>query len=191
MGDLPTAREDLGVHRVDAVCPHCDRWKELDLAALVAAGQREVAAGPTAAAVLGVRQDRPPDHRVRAFVWRLRVTRIWRRSGGVFPVWERGYRSPVTSKRQSRVDGKTALCNSVRMDKRIRLDIYPSEELRLALDRWRIEQPGGPTRAEAARWLLEEALITKGAFRPAKKAAAKEAPASRAANPAKKAPAKR
>jgi hypothetical protein len=40
MGDLPTAREYLGVHRVDAVCPHCDRWKELDLAALVAAGQR-------------------------------------------------------------------------------------------------------------------------------------------------------
>jgi hypothetical protein len=68
------------------------------------------------------------------------------------------------------------------MDKRIRLDIYPSEELRLALDRWRIEQPGGPTRSAAARWLIEEALINKGAFRPAKKA-----PASRAAKPTKKA----
>jgi hypothetical protein len=39
MGELPTACDYVNVHRVDAVCPHCDRWRELDLAALVAAGQ--------------------------------------------------------------------------------------------------------------------------------------------------------
>jgi hypothetical protein len=30
MSDPPTARQYLNVHRVDAVCPHCDRWRELD-----------------------------------------------------------------------------------------------------------------------------------------------------------------
>jgi hypothetical protein len=38
MGELPTARDYVNVHRVDAVCPLCDRWQELDLAALVAVG---------------------------------------------------------------------------------------------------------------------------------------------------------
>jgi hypothetical protein len=42
MGDLPTAGGYLGVHRDDAVCPHCDRWKELDLAPILAAGQGDV-----------------------------------------------------------------------------------------------------------------------------------------------------
>jgi hypothetical protein len=51
---------------------------------------------------------------------------------------------------------------------RTRLDFYPSPELRLALDRWRIEQDGSPSRAEAARQLIEEALVARGAFKPAK-----------------------
>jgi hypothetical protein len=42
MGEAPTARYYLNVHRVDAVCPHCDRWRELDLAAIVAAGLGDV-----------------------------------------------------------------------------------------------------------------------------------------------------
>jgi hypothetical protein len=42
MGDLPTARNYAGVHTVHAVCPRCDRWKLLDLAALVAAGQEDI-----------------------------------------------------------------------------------------------------------------------------------------------------
>jgi hypothetical protein len=62
---------------------------------------------------------------------------------------------------------------------RIRLDIHPSEELRLALDRWRIEQPGGPSRAEAARRLVEEGLVAKGAFKPAAKAPAKQKAAAK------------
>jgi hypothetical protein len=59
---------------------------------------------------------------------------------------------------------------------RTRLDFYPSPELRLALDRWRIEQDGSPSRAEAARQLIEEALIARGAFKPAKAAAKRRAP---------------
>ena len=42
MGELPTARDYVNVHRVDAVCPHCDHWQELDLAAIVAVGQGDV-----------------------------------------------------------------------------------------------------------------------------------------------------
>jgi hypothetical protein len=42
MGELPTARDYLGVHRVDAVCPHCGRWQELSLDALIAAGLGDV-----------------------------------------------------------------------------------------------------------------------------------------------------
>jgi hypothetical protein len=44
MSDLPTARDCAGIHIVHAVCrdPACDRWAELDLAALVAAGQGDV-----------------------------------------------------------------------------------------------------------------------------------------------------
>ena len=46
--------------------------------------------------------------------------------------------------------------------KTVRMDIYPSEDLRRAVDRWRIEQPDSPSRPEAARQLLEEMLILKG-----------------------------
>ena len=42
MGDLPTPKDYAGVHTVHAVCPHCDRWQELDLAAIVTAGQGDV-----------------------------------------------------------------------------------------------------------------------------------------------------
>jgi hypothetical protein len=42
MGDLPTPRDYIGGHRVDAVCPHCERWQQLDLAALVAMGFGDV-----------------------------------------------------------------------------------------------------------------------------------------------------
>jgi hypothetical protein len=42
MADPPTARDYVNVHRVDAVCPHCDRWRKLDLAAIVAAGFGDV-----------------------------------------------------------------------------------------------------------------------------------------------------
>lgn len=51
---------------------------------------------------------------------------------------------------------------------RLRLDLYPSEELRRALDRWRIEQPGAPSRAEAGRRLLEEVLTERGYFKATK-----------------------
>lgn len=44
---------------------------------------------------------------------------------------------------------------------KLRFEIYPDRELLLRLDRWRIEQPDAPTRAEAARRLLDEALETK------------------------------
>jgi hypothetical protein len=52
---------------------------------------------------------------------------------------------------------------------RVRLDLYPSEELRDALDRWRFEQPGVPNRAAAARQLLHEILLEKGYFKPVRK----------------------
>jgi hypothetical protein len=39
---LPTARSYAGVHTVHAVCPQCDRFVELDLAALVEAGQGDI-----------------------------------------------------------------------------------------------------------------------------------------------------
>ena len=39
MAELPTARSYAGVHTVHAVCPQCDRLKELDLAAIVEGGQ--------------------------------------------------------------------------------------------------------------------------------------------------------
>ena len=39
-----------------------------------------------------------------------------------------------------------------------RLEVYPSDELQSALDRWRFLQPGVPSRAEAARRLLGLAL---------------------------------
>ena len=52
-----------------------------------------------------------------------------------------------------------------------RLDIYPSDELLLALNRWRIEQPGTPSRPEVARRILEEDMIAKGMMeRPAPEA---------------------
>ena len=39
---LPAPRDYADVHTVHAMCPHCDRWRKLDLAALVAAGQGDV-----------------------------------------------------------------------------------------------------------------------------------------------------
>lgn len=43
-------------------------------------------------------------------------------------------------------------------EKPVRLDIMPSLDLRKAIDRWRIEQPDAPSRAEAARRLIEIGL---------------------------------
>jgi hypothetical protein len=42
MGEPPTAREYVNIHRVDCLCPHFDRWRQLDLAAIVAAGQGDI-----------------------------------------------------------------------------------------------------------------------------------------------------
>ena len=53
------------------------------------------------------------------------------------------------------------------MNKPIRLDILPSLALRRAIDRWRIEQPDAPTRAEAARRLIEAALAAALSHEPA------------------------
>lgn len=39
-----------------------------------------------------------------------------------------------------------------------RMDIYPSPDLQKAVDRWRARQPDIPSRAEAARRLIEKAL---------------------------------
>jgi hypothetical protein len=50
-----------------------------------------------------------------------------------------------------------------------RLEIYPDRELLLRLDRWRIEQPDAPSRAEAARRLLDEALPAVEQVKPASK----------------------
>jgi hypothetical protein len=61
MGKLPTARDYLGVHRVDAVCPHCDRWQELDLKWLVATGQGDV---PLVALPLRCRQCGQTGHKI-------------------------------------------------------------------------------------------------------------------------------
>jgi hypothetical protein len=47
-------------------------------------------------------------------------------------------------------------------ERRLRLDLYPSPELIEALDRLRAQTPGLPSRAEAARGLLEEGLKTRG-----------------------------
>ncbi len=48
------------------------------------------------------------------------------------------------------------------MPQQPKLEIYPSPELRDALDRWRASQPGIPSRAAAARFLLEKALAERG-----------------------------
>jgi hypothetical protein len=55
------------------------------------------------------------------------------------------------------------------MTNKRRLEIYPDSELLLRLDRWRIEQPGAPSRAEAARRLLDGALPAAGQVKPARK----------------------
>jgi hypothetical protein len=49
---------------------------------------------------------------------------------------------------------------------KLSLNLYPSIELRHALDRWRIDQPDAPARAVAGRRQLEEALTGKGYFNP-------------------------
>lgn len=43
-----------------------------------------------------------------------------------------------------------------------RLDIYPTDDLLRALDRWRAAQPGLPPRAEAARRILTDRLGALG-----------------------------
>jgi hypothetical protein len=43
MNGLPTPRDYAGIHQVHAVCDHCGRIAQLDLAALVASGQGDVA----------------------------------------------------------------------------------------------------------------------------------------------------
>jgi hypothetical protein len=50
---------------------------------------------------------------------------------------------------------------------RLRLDIYPTPELVVALDRWRGTQEGIPSRAEVIRLLLEQALTERGFYPPA------------------------
>jgi hypothetical protein len=47
------------------------------------------------------------------------------------------------------------------MAEKLRFDVYPTLELLELLDRWRGQQPGVPSRAEAARRLLTEALEAK------------------------------
>ena len=42
MSDLPTARDYAGIHTVSAYCPACNRFAELDLPGLVAAGHGDV-----------------------------------------------------------------------------------------------------------------------------------------------------
>lgn len=48
------------------------------------------------------------------------------------------------------------------MSDKNRYDIYPSDQLVKAIDNWRGQQINVPTRAEAARRLLEMALIAEG-----------------------------
>jgi hypothetical protein len=56
------------------------------------------------------------------------------------------------------------------MDQRLRLDVYPSLELRRAIDKWRLQQDDPPSRAEAARQLIEIGLAADGGqVQPAKK----------------------
>jgi hypothetical protein len=53
------------------------------------------------------------------------------------------------------------------MPEKYRLDIYPDRDFLLRVDRWRIEQPDAPTRAEAVRRLVDEALEAKAKQQPA------------------------
>jgi hypothetical protein len=52
---------------------------------------------------------------------------------------------------------------------KLSLNVYPSDELRHALDRWRIEQPDAPSRAEACRRLLEKTLMEQGLLKQPRK----------------------
>jgi hypothetical protein len=76
MGELPPARDYVNVHRVDAVCPHCDRWQELDLAALVAAGHGDIPLIQLPFAMLRVWPGGAPDQGQAAGLtdWRIRTT---------------------------------------------------------------------------------------------------------------------
>jgi hypothetical protein len=69
------------------------------------------------------------------------------------------------SERYYRIDvmQSAQVCWAMDNDKRLHLDVYPTRELLLRLDRWRIEQPDAPARAEAARRLLDEVLPTLAA----------------------------
>lgn len=46
----------------------------------------------------------------------------------------------------------------------IRLEVYPSLDLRRAIDKWRVDQEPVPSRAEATRLLLEGRLTDLGYF---------------------------
>jgi hypothetical protein len=48
---------------------------------------------------------------------------------------------------------------------RLRLDIYPSQEFVVAVDRWRETQPGSPSRAEAVRRIVDETLMAGGHYK--------------------------
>lgn len=53
----------------------------------------------------------------------------------------------------------------------MRLDIYPRPEFLAALDRWRTCQPGSlvMSRAEAVRRIVDDRLVTDGAYRTPRK----------------------
>ena len=54
------------------------------------------------------------------------------------------------------------------MAEKLRFDVYPTPELLELIDRWRGQQPGVPSRAEAARRLLTDALEAKVKRQPAR-----------------------
>jgi hypothetical protein len=62
------------------------------------------------------------------------------------------------------------------MGNRERLDIKPLPELRQAIDRWRAGQPGVPSRAAAARMILEQALGVGAVKPPVKRPPKRKAP---------------
>ena len=73
MGELPTARDYVNVHRVDAVCPHCDRWHEFGLGGDCRGGVRWCAADQIAVAMQRVRPAGASDQSQRPV---LRIGRV-------------------------------------------------------------------------------------------------------------------
>ena len=55
------------------------------------------------------------------------------------------------------------------MAEKLRFDVYPTPELLELIDRWRGQQPGVPSRAEAARRLLTDALEARVKRQPARR----------------------